>query len=95
MVHEGRNRVGDLLHAAARLPWWGGLVLAFLAFVMVHPFAIMEVAPHVSGDDFGGLASKEFWRGLAGTIQYVAPAVLLVVPLLAALIERALKGRGS
>jgi hypothetical protein len=87
--------VGHVLHAAARLPWWAALVLAFIAFVMVHPFAIMEVAPHARGDDFGMLTSKEFWRGLAGTMQYVAPAVLVVAPLIAALIECAIRGRDA
>jgi hypothetical protein len=93
MLRERRNLALELLDSAARLPWWGGIVLAFLAFVMLHPFAIMEVAAAPMGDDLA-LTSKAFWRGFADTVQYVVPAVLLVAPQLAALLNRLLK-RGS
>jgi hypothetical protein len=44
-------------------------------------------------DDRAAITTKAFWRGLADTIQYVVPAVLLVTPLLASLVNRIIKGR--
>jgi hypothetical protein len=95
MLGARRNLVSELLESAAKLPWWGGIVLAFLAFVMLHPFAIMEVAVAGPVDEPLALTSKAFWRGLADTVQYVVPAVLLFAPALAALLSRVLKGRGA
>jgi hypothetical protein len=87
--------VNGVIESAAKLPWWGGIVLAFLAFVMLHPFAIMDVAAAVPVDDDLALTSKAFWRGLAGTVQYVVPAVLLFAPFLASVAVRMFKGRGA
>jgi hypothetical protein len=93
MLHARRNLVSEMLDSAAKLPWWGGIVLAFLGFVMLHPFAIMDVAVAAPMDDRAAITTKAFWRGLADTIQYVVPAVLLVTPLLASLVNRIIKGR--
>jgi hypothetical protein len=95
MLHARRNLVSEMVESAAKLPWWGGIVLAFLGFVMLHPFAIMDVAAAAPMDDHPAITSKAFWRGLADTIQYVVPAVLLVTPFLASLVNRILKGRGA
>jgi len=88
MLRGERNLVGELIEAACKLPWWGAIVLAFVAFVMLHPFAIMEVAPAVPVDDVGGLTSKAFWKGLAGTVQYIVPLLFLVVPAVSGLLSR-------
>lgn len=92
MVRAGRNWAVELLEATAKLPWWGGIVLAFLAFIMLHPFAIMDVAYSMPVDDYVPLTSKAFWRGLADTGQYLVPAVLVVAPFVAALVHRLFKG---
>lgn len=92
MLHARRNAVSDMLDSAARLPWWGGIVLAFLGFLMLHPFAIMDVAAAGPVDDAPAFVSKAFWRGLADTVQYVVPVVLLFAPFLASLVNRFLKG---
>lgn len=95
MVHGKRNLVSECLDSAAKLPWWGGIVLAFLAFVMLHPFAIMEVAAAGPVDDYPAFTSKVFWRGVADTVQYVVPAVLLFAPSLASLLNRFFRDRGA
>lgn len=96
MPQARRNGVGELLESAAKMPWWGGILLAFLAFIMLHPFAIMEVAHAAPIDDYPeAFASKAFWRSLAATVQYVVPAVLLFAPALASVLHRVLRGRGT
>ncbi|HEY9445952.1 MAG TPA: hypothetical protein VIQ62_02655 [Burkholderiales bacterium] len=93
MLRGERNLVGELIEAAGRLPWWGAIMLAFVAFVMLHPFAIMEVAPAAPVDDGVALTSKEFWKGLAGTVQYIVPLVFLVAPLVCGIVNRMRKDR--
>ena len=95
MLRSRRNLVSETMVWMAKLPWWGGLVLAFLGFVMLHPFAIMDVAAAAPMDDHAPITSKVFWRGLADTVQYIVPGVLLVAPFLASLVNRVIKGRGA
>lgn len=95
MLDGERNAMTEWVESAARLPWWGGIVLAFLAFLMLHPFAIMDVAAAAPVDDYPAIASKAFWRTLAGTVQYVVPAMLLFAPIVASVLTRFMKGRGA
>lgn len=95
MLDARRNGITELVNSAAKLPWWGGIVLAFLAFVMLHPFAIMEVSSAGPVDDYPAIASKAFWRGLADTVQYVVPTVLVFAPFIASVISRVIKGRDA
>ena len=30
----------DLMHAVAKLPWWGGVILAVVSYLLLHSFAI-------------------------------------------------------
>lgn len=90
-----RNGGSGLLEKTARMPWWGGIVLAFLAFIMLHPFAIMHVAAAGPVGDAAPFTSKAFWKGVAGTVEFVVPAVLLFAPLLAALVTRVLRRTGE
>lgn len=93
MLRGERRLLEEWLAAASRLPWWGGLVLAFVAFVMLHPFAIMETASAVDPDAVA-IWSKVFWKGMADTAQYVAPVVCLVMPAVSAWVSRRRKPRG-
>ncbi len=95
MPHAARDTVNEWVDKAAKLPWWGGIVLAFMAFIMLHPFAIMDVAAAGPVDDYVPFTSKAFWKGVAGTVQYVVPAVMLFVPALASLVSRLVKGSGA
>ncbi|HEY9446867.1 MAG TPA: hypothetical protein VIQ62_07310 [Burkholderiales bacterium] len=92
MLRGERNLVGELIEAAGKLPWWGAIVMAFVAFVMLHPFAIMEVAPTGPVEDVAVLTSKAFWKGIAGTVQYIVPLVVLIVPAVFSVWNRFRKG---
>ncbi len=87
VVRKGLSAIEELLEAAWRLPWWGGVLLAFACYIFLHPFAIMVVAtPNAeSGVPF---ASMQFYKGLAGAAQYLVPLLFLVISLLSALINR-------
>lgn len=93
-MQRAQNGLNQIFETLARMPWWGGIVLAFLGFVMLHPFAIMDVAAAPLDGD-AGLTSKQFWRNLAATGQYVIPAILLVAPGVAGLIARLGKSRSA
>lgn len=92
-MQRNEQRSTNLLATLAGMPWWGGLFLAFLGFVMLHPFAIMDVAA-AGLDESVGVTSKHFWRDIFATVQYIVPLILLFAPGIAALIQR-LRGRAA
>lgn len=95
MLRAQGSGFNGLLETVARMPWWAGIVLAFVAYVMLHPFAIMDVADATPMAEPVRFASKAFWRGLADTGQYVVPAIMLVAPGVAGVLLRILRGRGA
>ena len=79
-VVQGRLRKGlvdDLIDLVARLPWWMGVMLAVVAYLMLHRIAVQEVATKVLPGQVGGMAVQIFWRQLASIGQYLLPLLCL------------------
>lgn len=76
-----RRRSGlleDVVAAAALMPWWAGVVLAAIAFLVLD-----QLATHLEGAtapsdvaDVGAYAGSELVRTLAGILRYVLPLAL-------------------
>jgi hypothetical protein len=87
VVRKGLGAMEELMAAACRLPWWGAILLAFAAYIFLHPFAIMVVAPAEAGHltAFRGI---QFCKNVAATAQYVVPLLFLVVGVFSAIVNR-------
>ena len=88
VVRKGLSAIEELLETAWRLPWWGAVLLAFACYIFLHPFAIMVVASPGNPESGTPFVSMQFYKGLAGTAQYLVPLLFLVISLLSTLFNR-------
>lgn len=78
MARKKTSTFEDLAEIAAMLPWWGGTLLALVAYVVLHYFAAQ---PNVAPNDLKGMgafAGRELWRTFALFLQYIVPAAFLI-----------------
>ena len=57
----------------ALLPWWAGVLVALVSYLVLHRLAIQPVAP-----TSGGLPTQAIWKGLATAGQNVVSIVCLI-----------------
>lgn len=75
-----RNNQGvadDLIGITARMPWWVGVALAVVSYLVLHTFAqrpLPVVQPGVATD----LMFAVIWQGLATGGQYLLPFIFLI-----------------
>lgn len=62
----------DLMDLVAMLPWWAGVLLALVSYVVLSRVAAQPV---VAGA--GSLPLQAVWKGLASAGQYIAPILCL------------------
>ena len=67
----------DLVELVARLPWWAGVALAIISYVVLHRFATAEVAVATNPGRFGAVAAQQLYVTMAMFGQYLLPVILL------------------
>jgi restriction system protein len=73
MAQRKKSGLADaVVDITALLPWWVGVALAVLSYLLLHSIAIRPVGTLEPGQ-LGGFAVKAIWRGLATAGQYVLP----------------------
>jgi restriction system protein len=82
----------DVFHLVAMLPWWAGVMLALLSYVVLHHYATIDFKPvggmdHLSSNIISGVS-----RQLASFAQYIFPLVALAGALASFLGRRKRKG---
>ncbi|MDD2545407.1 MAG: restriction endonuclease [Burkholderiaceae bacterium] len=68
----------DLFSLAVVLPWWGGVVMAVVAYAVLHRYAVAEVASNVAPGQIGQMVVGQLIKALATWGQYLVPLMLLV-----------------
>lgn len=68
---------GVLFDLAAALPWWVGVALAVLAYVVLHRYAIATGSPPVVPVQMGKVMVWQMLKAAAMVGQYVVPLLLL------------------
>ena len=72
---NGADAVTDLV---AKLPWWVGVVLAIVAYVVLHRLAApLAVAPLRPGQA-GALVVRTIIQAMASVGQYLVPVFCLI-----------------
>ncbi len=63
----------------AMLPWWAGVLIAFVSYTVLHRYAFQPAAgaPLVPGQ-MGDFVAGAMWRAVAGVGQYLLPFFCLV-----------------
>ena len=62
----------------AMLPWWAGIVLAVLSYVVLHGIASQQVAHTAQPGQLAAMLTRTWWQSIATAGQYLLPLVCLV-----------------
>lgn len=84
MARRRQSPLDELFDNSAKLPWWIGVALALLSYVILHNLAAAPGAP----PSLQSAASGAFIRGLAAVGQYALPIVFLAGAVASALGRR-------
>jgi restriction system protein len=68
----------DLMDVVALLPWWAGVALAFLAYILLHSVAGREVVVNTTPGQIHTVVLPAVLKALAGFGQYILPLICLV-----------------
>lgn len=78
MARRRQSAFDDLIDVAAMLPWWVAVVLAVVAYFVIHPFAEAPPPTATTVQQMGQAISKQLYRTLAMFGQYLVPAAFLM-----------------
>ncbi len=71
------NILEDLFELAAALPWWVAIVLAAVAYALLHRYAANGTSPNVPPGQIGVAVVSQLTRVVAGFAQYLVPLLFL------------------
>ena len=83
---------GDVFELVAMLPWWAGVALVIVAYVVLHGIAGQQVTVTGTPGQLGSSVVATLWKSLASVGQYVLPIVCLAAALGSALGRRKREG---
>ena len=67
----------DVMDLVSLLPWWAGVALAVLFYVVLHRAATQQMIVSVAPGQIGDMVTQTVWRSLAGVGQYALPLLCL------------------
>jgi len=85
---ERKGLADDLLDITSKLPWWVGVGLAVVSFVVLHVVASQQIANPGSTAELGGFAAKSLYRSIASLLQFIVPPLCLVGALVSVIGQR-------
>lgn len=68
----------DLIFIASRLPWWLSLLIAFVAWIFLHPIAISSPPIITNPNQMGEAIAGQAWRTMAMILQYLIPLAFVL-----------------
>jgi restriction system protein len=68
----------DMIDIAAMLPWWLGVLLALIAYIVLHHYATAELAQSTSSSQLGANMTHQLGKTLATFGQYILPLVFVI-----------------
>ena len=68
----------DLIDVASMLPWWLAVLLALIAYFVLHHYATAEVAQSTSVAQLGANVAHQLGKTLAMIGQYILPFALVI-----------------
>ena len=67
----------DLMELVAMLPWWAGVVLALVSYLLLHSVASQQVVAATQPGQMGAMVTQTLWKTLASFGQYIVPLICL------------------
>jgi restriction system protein len=65
------------MNTVALLPWWVGVVLALVSYLLLHSVASQQVGASAQPGQVGALVTQTLWKTLAGVGQFILPILCL------------------
>jgi len=78
MSRKKKSAAEDLVSLVALAPWWVGVALAVVFYVVLHRIAAQPVTPAIHPGHAGAFVVQNFGTTLATFGQYLAPLICLV-----------------
>lgn len=67
----------DLMDLVAMLPWWAGMALALVGYLLLHAVASQAVVAATQPGQMGAMLTQSIWKAVASVGQYVLPIICL------------------
>lgn len=67
----------DLMDLVAMLPWWAGIGLAVVSYLLLHGVASQSVVAATQPGQMGTMLTQTLWKTFASVGQYVLPIICL------------------
>ena len=78
MARRGKTSPAeDLMDIVAMLPWWVGVMLALLSYLLLHSVASQQVVATAQPGQVGAMVTQTLWKTLASVGQYILPILCL------------------
>lgn len=77
MARKKTSLAEDLMDLVSLLPWWAGVVLAAISYVLLHRLATPPTAVLLQPGQMGDLIVRSMGAALASFGQYVVPLICL------------------
>ncbi len=78
MARPGIQLLTNILDVVSRLPWWVGLGLAPVSYLLLHQLATMEFTVSTGSGMAAAALLTGLLRGMATALQYVLPPLFIV-----------------
>ena len=65
----------DLMDLVAMLPWWAGMALALVGYLLLHAVASQAVVAATQPGQMGAMLTQSIWKAVASVGQYVLPII--------------------
>lgn len=67
----------DLIQLVSMLPWWAGVALALLSYLLLHHVAAQPLTAPAQPVQLSAMVTQGLWKGLASAGQYILPIICL------------------
>ena len=74
----------DLMELVSLLPWWAGVALAVVFYIVLHRVASQPVLTAVQPGQIATVMTQTIWRSLASVGQYIVPLLCLAAACMSA-----------
>lgn len=88
MSRRKQSPLEDLIDIASFFPWWAGLSLGLISFIVLHYFASAEIQPSHDMSQMGTQMSKQMYISFAKIGQIIVPVICVFGALISAIKQK-------
>lgn len=77
MARKKTSLAEDLTDLVSLLPWWAGVALAVISYVILHRLAVPPAVTGLPPGQMGDVITRSMFSALAGLGQYLVPLICL------------------